>query len=95
MSIQAQPPIPFSSEAEVDRLLAIPTPPLSPLTPLSSPLPHIPSPPFHIPSPLTTNPTYAEAPLGFRAVGIRLRAASPLPSPTLPPTHHPLPLPLP
>ncbi|GKF50399.1 hypothetical protein Tco_0146866, partial [Tanacetum coccineum] len=80
---------------QVDRLLAIPTPPPSLLTPLSSPLPHIPSPPFHIPSPLTTSPIYAEAPLDFRAAGIRLRAASPLPSPTLPPTHHPLPLPPP
>nr|GEX44543.1 reverse transcriptase domain-containing protein [Tanacetum cinerariifolium] len=37
--IQAQTPIPFPSETEVDRLLAIPTPPSSPLTPLSSPLP--------------------------------------------------------
>nr|GFD59161.1 hypothetical protein [Tanacetum cinerariifolium] len=33
MSIQAQTAIPFPSEAEVDRLLAIPTPPPSPLTP--------------------------------------------------------------
>ncbi|GKB98244.1 hypothetical protein Tco_0984381, partial [Tanacetum coccineum] len=38
MSIQAQAPIPFLSEAEVDKLLAIPTPPPSPLTLLSSPL---------------------------------------------------------
>ncbi|GKA81995.1 hypothetical protein Tco_0788743 [Tanacetum coccineum] len=38
-------PIPFPSEAEVARLLAIPTPPPSPLTPLSSLLPQIPSPP--------------------------------------------------
>nr|GEW81279.1 hypothetical protein [Tanacetum cinerariifolium] len=37
----------------------------------------------------------AEAPLGFRAAKILLRATSPLSSPTLPPTHHPLPLPLP
>nr|GFB02553.1 hypothetical protein [Tanacetum cinerariifolium] len=35
MSIQAQTPIPFLSEAEVDRLLVIPTPPPSPLAPLS------------------------------------------------------------
>ncbi|GKE42369.1 hypothetical protein Tco_1469653 [Tanacetum coccineum] len=52
----------------------------------------IPSPPFPVPSPPTTNPTYAKAPLGFKATGIRLRAASPLPSP---PTYHPLPLPRP
>ncbi|GKG38517.1 hypothetical protein Tco_0460229, partial [Tanacetum coccineum] len=31
---------------EVERLLALTTPPPSPLTSLSSPLPHIPSPPF-------------------------------------------------
>ncbi|GJY85778.1 putative reverse transcriptase domain-containing protein, partial [Tanacetum coccineum] len=80
---------------QVTRLLAIPTPPPSSLTPLSSPLPRIPSPPIPVPSPPTTSPTYAEAPLGFRAAGIRLRAASPLSSPTSPPTHHPLPLPAP
>ncbi|GJV44972.1 hypothetical protein Tco_1429508 [Tanacetum coccineum] len=55
---------PFKTDesVEVDRLLAIPTPPPSPLTPLSSPLPMIPSPPLPIPSPLATSPTYAEAP---------------------------------
>ncbi|GJX27968.1 putative reverse transcriptase domain-containing protein [Tanacetum coccineum] len=94
MSIRAQAPIPFPSQVEVIRLLAIPTPPPSPLTLLSSPLPQIPSPPVHVSSPPTTSPTYAEAPLGFRAAGIRLRVASPLPSPTSPPTHHPLPLPV-
>ncbi|GKE04418.1 hypothetical protein Tco_1396436 [Tanacetum coccineum] len=46
--------------------------------------------PLPVPSPPTTSPTYTEAPLGYRAVGIRLRVASPLPSPTSPPTHHPL-----
>ncbi|GKG47729.1 hypothetical protein Tco_0507214, partial [Tanacetum coccineum] len=43
MSIRAQTPIPFPYEADVDRLLVISTPPLSPLTsyslPVSSPLP--------------------------------------------------------
>ncbi|GKC89535.1 hypothetical protein Tco_1150184 [Tanacetum coccineum] len=58
MSIRAQTPIPFPSEAEVDRLLAISTPPSSPLTSLSSPLPRIPSPPFPIPSPLPASPTH-------------------------------------
>ncbi|GKD40311.1 hypothetical protein Tco_1260518, partial [Tanacetum coccineum] len=48
---------------------------------LSSPLPQIPSPPFPIPSPLTTSPTNTVAPLGYRAVGIRLRNASPPPLP--------------
>ncbi|GKE44996.1 hypothetical protein Tco_1472280, partial [Tanacetum coccineum] len=87
-------PIPIPFEAKVDRLLAIPTPPPSPLTPLSSPLPQIPSPPLPVPSPLTTSLTYAEAPLGLREAKIRLRTASPLPSPTSPPTYHPLPSPL-
>ncbi|GKF97123.1 hypothetical protein Tco_0292944 [Tanacetum coccineum] len=71
------------------------SPPPSPLTPLSSPLPQIPSPPLPLPSPPThTSPTYAEAPLGYRAVMIQSRAASPLPLPTpsspllLPATDH-------
>ncbi|GKD15548.1 hypothetical protein Tco_1199955 [Tanacetum coccineum] len=50
-----------------------PSPPPSPLSSLSSPLPQIPSPPL----PPTTSPIYAEAPLGYKAVGIRLRATSP------------------
>ncbi|GJZ69081.1 hypothetical protein Tco_0632631 [Tanacetum coccineum] len=50
------------------------------LTPLSSPLPQIPSLPLPLPSPPThTSPTYVEAPLGYRAVRIRMRATSPLP----------------
>ncbi|GJY22685.1 hypothetical protein Tco_0396343 [Tanacetum coccineum] len=91
MSIIAQTPIPFLSEAEVDRLLAIPTPPLSPLTLLSSPLLQIPSPPFLVPSPPTTGPTDTKAPLGYKEAGIRLRTASPPPLPLSPP----LPLPPP
>ncbi|GJU66281.1 reverse transcriptase domain-containing protein [Tanacetum coccineum] len=89
MSVRSQAPIPFPPEAEVAWLLAIPTTPPSPLTPLSSPLPQIPSPPLHVPSP-PTSPTYAKAPLGYRAVGIQLGAASPLP---LPPPSPPLLLP--
>ncbi|GJT47562.1 hypothetical protein Tco_0956277 [Tanacetum coccineum] len=88
MSIRAQTPIPFPSKVEVDRLLSIPTPPPSPLTPLSSLLPQIPSPqllvsslPLPLPSLLTTSPTDAGAPLGYRAAGIRLRTASPPPLP--------------
>ncbi|GKC28426.1 hypothetical protein Tco_1035720 [Tanacetum coccineum] len=96
MSVRSQAPILFPSEAEVARLLALPTPPPSPLTSLSSPLPQIPSPPLPLPSPPTyTCPTYDEAPLGYRAAEIRLRAVSPLLSPTSPPTHHPLQLPAP
>nr|GEW79794.1 hypothetical protein [Tanacetum cinerariifolium] len=82
MSIRAQTPIPFSSEVEVDRLLAIPTLPPLPLTSYSSPLPQIPS------LPLPTSPTNVGAPLGYKAAMIRLRAESPY-------TFHPLPLPLP
>ncbi|GJX16131.1 hypothetical protein Tco_0216963 [Tanacetum coccineum] len=77
-------PVPSAKETEpfkTDELLAIPTPPPSPLTPLSSPLPRIPSPPFPVPSPPTTSPTYTEAPLGYRATEIRLRTASPPPLP--------------
>ncbi|GJX32465.1 hypothetical protein Tco_0242320 [Tanacetum coccineum] len=46
MSIWDQTPIPFPPVVEVDRFLAISTPPPSPLTPYSSPLPQIPSPPL-------------------------------------------------
>nr|GEV77369.1 putative reverse transcriptase domain-containing protein [Tanacetum cinerariifolium] len=91
---------------EVARLLAIPTPPPSPLSPLSSPLPqilsplpHILSPPLPIsPPPLPASPTHS---LGYKAAMIRLRAESPstfhpLPSST-PPSGTPplLPIPLP
>ncbi|GJZ42772.1 ribonuclease H-like domain-containing protein [Tanacetum coccineum] len=65
MSIRPQTPVPFLSEAEVDRLLSISTPPPSPLTSYSSPLPQIPSPP------LPASPTN---PLGYRAAMIWLRA---------------------
>ncbi|GJY71679.1 hypothetical protein Tco_0475382 [Tanacetum coccineum] len=85
----------FPSEAEVDRLLAIPTPPSSLLTSLSSLLPRIPSPPFPVPSPLTTSPTDAGAPLGYKAAEIRLRTASPPPLPLSPPLLLPPPIILP
>nr|GEU55321.1 hypothetical protein [Tanacetum cinerariifolium] len=42
-------PMPFPSESEVERLLAIPTPPLSPVSPTSYPLP-----PFLMPLPIFT-----------------------------------------
>ncbi|GJQ93774.1 hypothetical protein Tco_0004913 [Tanacetum coccineum] len=86
MSIRAQIPTPFPSEEEVDRLLALPTPPSSPLTSYSSPLPQIPSPPLPIsPSPLPARPTHS---LGYKAPMIQMRAESPS-------TSHPLPLPPP
>ncbi|GJT05570.1 hypothetical protein Tco_0840032 [Tanacetum coccineum] len=88
MSIRAQTPIPFPSEAEVDRLLTISTPPSSPLTSYSSPLSQIPSPPLPVssplpisPSPLPASPTHS---LGYRAAMIRLRAESPSTSHLLP-----------
>ncbi|GJZ69479.1 hypothetical protein Tco_0633029 [Tanacetum coccineum] len=60
--------------------LPLSSPPPSPLTPLSSLLPQIPSPPLPLSSPPTyTSPTYAEAPLGYKAAMIRSSAASPLP----------------
>ncbi|GJU66933.1 hypothetical protein Tco_1253192 [Tanacetum coccineum] len=85
ISIPAQAPTPFWSEADVDRFLAIRTPPPSPLTPLSSPLPHIPSPPLPVSPPPPASPTH---PLGYRAAMIRLRAEAPS-------TSHSLPLPPP
>ncbi|GJU27765.1 hypothetical protein Tco_1166386 [Tanacetum coccineum] len=81
--------VPPPSEAEVARLLAIPSPPPSPLSPWSSPLPQIPSPPLPVsslepvsPPPLPASPTY---PLGYKAAMIWLRAETPS-------TSYPLPL---
>ncbi|GJZ57202.1 putative reverse transcriptase domain-containing protein [Tanacetum coccineum] len=81
MSIRDEPPIPFWPEAEIARLLAIPSPPPSPLSPWLSPLPQIPSLPLPVssrvpvsPLPLPASPTY---PLGFRAAMIRQKAESP------------------
>nr|GEX21683.1 hypothetical protein [Tanacetum cinerariifolium] len=56
ISIPVQAPVPFLSEAEFERLIALPTPPPSPLTPYSSPLPQIPS------LPLPSSPAYPLAP---------------------------------
>ncbi|GKE11589.1 hypothetical protein Tco_1415140 [Tanacetum coccineum] len=92
MSIRDHTPIPFPSEAEVDRLLAISTPPPSQLTSYSSPLPQIPSLPLPVssplpmsPPPLPASPTHS---LSYIAAMIRLRVESPS-------TFHPLPLPPP
>ncbi|GJX69746.1 hypothetical protein Tco_0305473, partial [Tanacetum coccineum] len=57
ISIRDEPPTPFWYDTEVARLLAIPTPPSSPLSPWSSPLPQLPSPPLPlILSPLPLSP---------------------------------------
>ncbi|GJS42820.1 hypothetical protein Tco_0567863 [Tanacetum coccineum] len=64
MSIRPQAPAPFLSEEVAERLLALPTPPPSPLSPYSSPLPQIPSPPLPIPSQPPNSPTYVEGSLG-------------------------------
>ncbi|GJT67520.1 hypothetical protein Tco_1019000 [Tanacetum coccineum] len=79
MSIRPHAPAPFLSEEVAERLLALPTPPPSPLSPYSSPLPQIPSPPLPIPPPPPNSPTYVEGSLGSRAAGIRQRDALPSP----------------
>ncbi|GJS28062.1 putative reverse transcriptase domain-containing protein [Tanacetum coccineum] len=90
ISTQDEPSISLPPREEFERLLALTTPPPSPLTPLSSPLPQIPSPPlpasppaFVLPALPPASPTH---PLGYRAAMIRLRAKTPS-------TSHPLLLP--
>ncbi|GKF07017.1 hypothetical protein Tco_0041241, partial [Tanacetum coccineum] len=57
ISIRDEPYISLPPKEEVERLLALTTPPQSPLTPLSSPLPQIPSPPLlPIPTPILSPP---------------------------------------
>ncbi|GJR05936.1 retrovirus-related pol polyprotein from transposon TNT 1-94 [Tanacetum coccineum] len=87
-------PMPFPSEVEVERLLALPTPPPSPLISLLPPsaeeclarclaAPALPSSPLpRVPHPYGS-PNHVRAPRGFRAVMGRLRASLPF-------THHPL-----
>nr|GFB09678.1 hypothetical protein [Tanacetum cinerariifolium] len=87
ISIPALVPMPAWTDSEIARLLAISSPPASPLSPWSSPPPQIPFPPLPpILSP--PSPILAPAPppspirsLGYRAAMIRLRdeAASILP----------------
>ncbi|GKD77671.1 hypothetical protein Tco_1340292 [Tanacetum coccineum] len=76
--IPAPVPTPVWSDAEVARLLAISTPPSSPLSPWSSPLPQIPSPLLRLSPP---SPVLSPAPppspirsLGYRGSMIWLRA---------------------
>ncbi|GKD96474.1 hypothetical protein Tco_1380371, partial [Tanacetum coccineum] len=104
ISIPAPIPTPVWSDEEVDRLLAISTPPSSPLFPWSSPLPQIPSPPLPVSPPLLVSPPLPVSspvpvlsssppaspirPLGYRAAMILLRAEAAS-------TPHSLPLPPP
>ncbi|GKA28128.1 hypothetical protein Tco_0714296, partial [Tanacetum coccineum] len=74
-TVRPEPPMSASMEARIAEHAAAPTPPL-PVA--SSPLP--------LPSPLTTSPTDTGAPLGYRAAGIRMRAADASPPLSLPPT---------
>ncbi|GKC01963.1 hypothetical protein Tco_0993573, partial [Tanacetum coccineum] len=92
ISIPAPVPTPVWSDVEVARLLAISTPPSSPLSSWSSTLPQIPSPSLPLSPPsLVLSPAPPPSPirsLGYRAAMIRMRdeAAS---------TSHSLPLPPP
>ncbi|GJY48439.1 hypothetical protein Tco_0438395, partial [Tanacetum coccineum] len=92
ISIPAPVPTPIWSDAEVSRLLAISTPPSSPLSPWSSPLPQTPLPPLPVSSPvLVLSPSLPASPirpLGYRAAMIQLRAEAAS-------TSHSLPLPPP
>ncbi|GJT56436.1 putative reverse transcriptase domain-containing protein [Tanacetum coccineum] len=88
ISIRDEAPTPFWSDTEVARLLAILTPPPSPLFLWSSPLPQVHSPPLPlilsplpVSSPPPASPTY---PLGYLAAMIWLRAEVPSTSRSLP-----------
>ncbi|GJU51787.1 hypothetical protein Tco_1221342 [Tanacetum coccineum] len=76
MFVRPQTPIPFPSEEVVARLLALPTPPPSPLTVLSSPLPQILSPPMSSPLPPPFLPSPIRPPY-TRAAMTQMRAAVP------------------
>ncbi|GJR60964.1 hypothetical protein Tco_1503126 [Tanacetum coccineum] len=88
ISIRDETPISLPPREEVERLLAMPTPPSSPLSPWSSPLPQIPSPP--LPPILSPLPILAPPPaspirlLGYQAVMIWLRAKAASTSHSLP-----------
>ncbi|GKE03195.1 putative reverse transcriptase domain-containing protein, partial [Tanacetum coccineum] len=76
-TVRLEPPMSASIEARIAEYATAPTPPL-PVTSLPLPLP----------SPLTTSPTDAGAPLGYRAAGIQMRAAAASPSLLLPSTSY-------
>ncbi|GJT73342.1 hypothetical protein Tco_1032628 [Tanacetum coccineum] len=94
ISIRPEAPMPFPSEEEVERLLALPPPLPSPLISLLPPslekrlarclaTPALPSSPLLIEPHPYGSPNHVCAPPGFRAAIGRLRASSPS-------THHPL-----
>nr|GFC28113.1 hypothetical protein [Tanacetum cinerariifolium] len=62
------------SDTEIAKLMAIPTPPPSPLSSLSSSLSQIPSPSLPLLLPPPIDPTYEEAPLGYREIRLRWSA---------------------
>ncbi|GKC25277.1 hypothetical protein Tco_1027427 [Tanacetum coccineum] len=64
-TVRPEPPMSASMEARIAEHAAAPAPPLP-----------VASPPLPLPSPLTTSPTDTGAPLGYRAAGIRMRAAA-------------------
>ncbi|GJU11177.1 hypothetical protein Tco_1133573 [Tanacetum coccineum] len=76
-TVRPEPPMSASMEACIAEYAAAPTPPLP-----------VASPPLPLPSPLTTSPTDAGIPLGYRAAGIRMRAAAASPPLSLPSTSH-------
>ncbi|GJT49253.1 hypothetical protein Tco_0975410 [Tanacetum coccineum] len=76
-TVRLEPPMSASMEARIAEYAAAPTPPLP-----------VASPPLPLPSPLTTSPTDARAPLGYRAAGIRMRAAAASPPLLLPSTSY-------
>ncbi|GJX59701.1 hypothetical protein Tco_0291091, partial [Tanacetum coccineum] len=83
ISIPAPVPTPVWSDAEVARLLAISTPPSSPLSPWSSPLPQIPSPPPPpILSPLPVSPPLPQIPSPPLPVSSPVPVLSPSPPAT-------------
>ncbi|GKB72958.1 hypothetical protein Tco_0934370 [Tanacetum coccineum] len=65
-TVRLEPPMSASIEARIAEHAVAPTPPLP-----------VASPPSPLPSLLTTSLTDAGAPLGYKAAGIRIRAASP------------------
>ncbi|GJT09867.1 hypothetical protein Tco_0856909 [Tanacetum coccineum] len=81
-------PVPAWSDSEVARLLAISSPPASPLSPWSSSPPQIPFPVSPPPPVLTAPPPSPIRSLGYRAATIRMRAEAAA-------TSHSLPLPPP